>query len=1067
MDPDVLKSSELPDVPEELWKPFGPERPQAEMNLGRLSARLSEVPEGRKLLLELLRRSAESPAPSQTLNNVERFFGALELPQPIVALLRAEANALNALFALFGYSQFLSEVLIRHPEFLFWLSDPGVLLEARPPSAFRREIWAVTERHTDRNQLRDALCRLRRREMLRIGARDVLGLATAEEVSRELSDLAEVIISAAAHHARQAAVRRFGHPFPETATAESLDTAASDVTLRDGAEPLSANGQLPLSAGMCVFGMGKLGGRELNFSSDIDLIFIYEAEGITSGRMEGGRRVGSVSNHLFFARVGEDLVRFLSERGPEGNLYRVDMRLRPEGADGPLVRSLDSFVAYLKEQARDWERVAYLKARVMSGPAHLAERLYRVTDQFVFSDVEPKRIIREIEALKLRIDREVVQSDAYERDVKRGYGGIREIEFVVAAMQIIYGKAHRALHVRNFFVAIQRLREVGLLTPEEMEFYENAYAFLRTVEHRLQMAEEHQTHTFPPGGGALDIVARQCGFLGAEQFLSAYRRVSEGVHQRFVRFFEMDVTQVNRTTRDLITILDRSADPAEAQAALARQGVHDPAALRLVHDLAYGTREVFVSAGGQRCFEEMLPSLLRLIASTPRPDRVLPHLHSFMHTIKGMTYYYEVIAHHPDILKLLVTLFGTSDVLSQSMISRPEFFDALISTMVLHEPEGTVEGPRERLSAALAPRTMNRRLFTLRRAVQFEVLLTALRFLLDLRPLRSCLQTLSLVADLTVATGMTLASQKLAERAGLDPTRLESLARRHFAVLALGKYGGKELNFFGDLDVVFVYQRPSDEELYELLAGRNAAEFFAELSDALVLALGENLQGGRAFVLDARLRPYGAGSPIATELTAYTSYLETEAAVWELQAFGRARTVWGNTSLEQTLKEAFTRRHGQLSRHLVKQEVISMRRRLAESAAGQPDEQIEFKRSAGGIVDAEFILQYLALTGKLPLHSANTSYFAQLDQLPEMLEEPARQAAVQMRHAYTVLRRLETACRLIAGESRSTLSSDSYAPAIARILGFAGADASSALRSAIAEVMTSMRSSYYTILDSC
>lgn len=1055
---------------------FGEDWAQAAANYASLASRLSPLSGGSELLDVLLERSAQCPSPSSAFNNVERLFASLEEPEPLVRLLSGEPNALNALFALFGYSQFLSDVLIRHPEWLFWLADPAVLLQARPPAVFRREVQAVAQRNAERNALRDALCLLRRREILRIGARDVLGLATAEEVSRELSDLAQAIISAAADFARQAAVARFGHPVPEAASWEvsSAECARDENASADSG---GAGAPAPRPCGMCVIGMGKLGGRELNFSSDIDLVFIYEAEGETTGRATDGRRVGVVSNHQFFTRMGEELIRFLAERGPEGNLYRVDMRLRPEGADGPLVRSLESFVAYLREQARDWERVAYLKARVMAGPSQLAERLYRVTDQFVFSDVEPERIVREVEALKLRIDREVMQSDSYTRDVKRGYGGIREIEFVVAAMQIIYGKAHRALHVRNFFVAIQRLREVGLVSPEEMAFYEHAYTFLRMVEHRLQMAEENQTHTLPANGKSLEIVARRCGFLDAEAFLGEYRKITEGVHRRFMKFFEQDVAEVDRVTRDLIVILDRGADENEARAALARRGLDHPDALRLLRDLAYGTREVFVSADGQRHFEQMLPSLLRLTAAVPRPDRVLPHLHSFMHAIKGMTYYYEVIAQHPDILKLLVVLFGTSDVLAQALISRPEYFDALISTQVLHESDDNTGAVRERLAMALQPKMPRRRLVMLRRVVQFEVLLVALRFLLDLRPLRASLASLTRVADLTVETAVPLACQRLAQRhasrfesleggSAAVPARMEELARRHFAVAALGKYGGCELNFFGDLDVVFIYDPPRDMDTRPgWLEGWSPAEFFNELADALIAVLAENLEGGRAFVLDARLRPHGGSSPIATALDAYRTYLRTEAAVWELQAMLRLRHVWGEERLTRSVWEAFRERCAGLEPEEARREVVSMRRRLEESVAGRAGGDLELKRGLGGVVDAEFALQYLALTGRADLTGTCGDYFSQLAHLAEAAPESLRAAAVSMRDAYTVLRRLETATRLVVGEGRSTVPGDALGAAIARMVGFTGPDALDALRAALKEVMESMRQSYTLILD--
>ena len=924
-----------------------------------------------------------------------------------------------ALMAVLGGSRFLAEVMIRRPELAPWLVAPETLGRERDDGEFRRLVddvergardeagltTIIARRPGDDHRLRDALGRLRRREALRIGARDVLGLATVEATTRELSDLAQALTAAAARHALAKAIARHGLPVPESGT---------------GGETGSDRAADPEALGLCVLGMGKLGGRELNFSSDIDLVFVYDAEGVTTGAPRAdGTLSPPVSNHVFYRHVSEELVRFLGEPGPEGALFRVDMRLRPDGVDGPLARSFESFAAYLAQQARDWERVAYLKARVMTGPAQLAERLYRIIGDFVFSDVDPGRIVGEIESLKQRIDREVTVSDTYRRDVKRGYGGIREIEFVIAAMQIIHGRGHRALHARNFFVAIERFRAVGLVTADDAAFLERAYDFLRRVEHRLQMDEERQTHTVPAGGPALLRLARLSGFADSEAFLAELTRVTDEVHRRFTAFFEIDTGRLGRDRRDLLTLLDPDDDdPEAAEVALARLGLDHPGSARLVRDLAFGTREVFVTADGQRHFEQMLPSLLRLTAAAPIPHRVPVHFHSFMHAIKSMTYYYEVIAGKPDVLAMLVRLFGTSDALSRVLVENPGFFDELVGTRILY---GAPEGDRaRRLAAPLAMKTAPGRLAALRRAVRFEELLCGLRWLLGLRPLPRVLGDLSAVADAALNTAMTMAAARVDVRRGVEPGMTMEAAHRGFAVVALGKYGGGELNFFGDLDVVFV----ADDAAW---TGTGDAPW-AELAEALTAALSDHGPGGAAYVLDARLRPHGRNSPLVTSLAATAEYIQAEAETWELMALTRRRLAWGPDSAMAAIDAAMSARLAAADPAALAADAATMRARLA--ATVPPAEvAVDFKRALGGLVDAEFAwqLEDLAAGGRGP------AYFQRAAGAAE-----AGTAGDGGRYAF--LRGLETATRLVTGESRSSLPSNAEQRlAIARLSGHADA----------------------------
>lgn len=989
---------------------------------------------------KLLIAAGNAPSPDAAMNNLERYLASEDAPQHFESLNNATRSQL--LF-IFGASEFLSAILIRRPDLAPWLFAPNQIGQHRTLEDYEAECEQATtsdrsqsasESSTastksmpshfqiaaDPQQFKNALCRLKRRELLRIGARDLLGQANEEETTREISSLAQSIIARAAAIAYTQTALRYGEPVAEASSP-------------------------PRIAGMCVIGMGKLGGAELNFSSDIDLIFIYDAEGDTTGIESPHGRKGVETNHVFFTRMGETLIRFLGEAREEGNLFRVDMRLRPEGKTGPLVRSLESFVNYLVEQGRDWERLAYLKARVLSGPTAIAEGIYRFVNEFVFAEVAPVRLVAEIEHLKTMIDREVMTSEVYRREVKRGYGGIREIEFVIAAKQILYGRTHRALHVRNIFVAIQRLEQVGLLSPEDAQFYLRAYEFLRKVEHRLQMAEERQTHTIPADGEGLRLLARASGFASPGEFMREYEETTNAVHERFVAFFEFDASSLDRISSDLLLVLDRDSPQPEADDALARLGLPDSGSLRLIRDLAYGTREVFVSADGQRFFEQMLPSLVRMISLAPQPARVLPHLHSFVLQVKGITYYYELIATHPDLQKLLVELFGSSDYFSESLIAHPQFFDALISSRILYQQRDVATILRDFTTAIQASRKLDRQLVLLRRAAKFEMLLCALQYLLKLQLLPQVLGQISAVADAAVAAGLQLACATVAEK--LSRPEMEALLRqcaeKSFAIIALGKYGGSEVGFFGDLDVVFVYDStkfppPPPEMAWSDLLGR--------LTDAFTQVLSATLEEGRVFAVDARLRPHGRAAPLVVGIEQYKIYLQAEADTWELQAFTRARIVAGDPEILETLQMAA--RSKVFNADELRQQILSMRTKLEENAGTDPDS--EFKRSAGGMVDIEFILQYFALLE--PGGGLSANYFDILD--TDRLAISALDAET-LKNGYTFFRTLETACRMVEGSATNALpESPEILTAVARLLNYGD---SVELREALSQARESVR----------
>ncbi|MCX7626307.1 MAG: bifunctional [glutamate--ammonia ligase]-adenylyl-L-tyrosine phosphorylase/[glutamate--ammonia-ligase] adenylyltransferase [Candidatus Sumerlaeaceae bacterium] len=996
------------------------------------------------MLVGLIRAMLDSPHPAGAISLLERFFGEVQSISDFCRRLRDVPQSVSVLVAVFGYSEFLSNVLIRHPHLLWWLVEPAQLNKGYSREEIRQSALEVSAKADTTERCQEALCRWKYEQLLRIGVRDVLRLANVEEVTRELSDVAHVCIEIASDQAWQELVARYGVPTSETSFGGTRES------------------------GMCVLGMGKLGGRELNFCSDIDLVFIYDDEGDTTGKTPDGQTARRITNHEFFNKMGERIVKFLSARGPYGQLFRVDMRLRPEGKSGPLARSLESFINYLEQQAREWERVAYLKARVLTGPAPLRARLYQVIQRFVFDKADPARLTSEIEKLKLMIDREVLLSDTYYREVKRGYGGIREIEFIIAAMQIIYGQLHEALRVRNIFLAIDRLADVNILSRDEADFYHRAYAFLRCVEHRLQMASEHQTHTLPSSPAELEVLARRCHYSSLEEFQQTYKTLTDGVHQRFKDFFQRDIEREAQELQDVLVLLDDDATPDEALPVLARYGIGSERSWRLIRDLAFGTREVFITAQGQQYFEQMLPSLLRMIAQAPLPDRVLPNLHSFMLAVGGITYYYELISFHPEVLRLLVMLFGTSDDFSQVFCSHPEFFDTILGTRLLHDTSDMTKVAERMLEAIGERGAWEHRLVALRRATKFEQLIVALRYITGLADLGEVLQQLSIVADVALRFAYVLAWERFVEKLGIGhapPIQTLVLGEENYTdcpvtIVAFGKYGGRELNFFGDLDIAYVWDdRPNSPSRCFVQSHERALQFV----DQFVYCVTENLREGRLYVLDARLRPHGRNAPLVTPFSHYLNYMAKVADVWELLAFTRARCVAGDSEIITRLTEAALTRQQGFSQEETRQKVVEMRARLAHSVSPADRERIEFKRSEGGLADIEFLLQYWLVCGAIPkTATSHASYFRLFAELEEGLPCSLSQWGT-MKDAYYFLRKVETAVRLISREKVARLSTDeAINRGIARFMGISSADE---LNNRLQQVMRAVRATFLQLME--
>ena len=511
--------------------------------------RLAETPELRDqvapLLPRLLHHLGASADPDMALNNLERLAAAALDRRAFYALLATHPEAIPILTTLAATSQFLTDALIRSPQTVPWLLDPRVM-QARSREAVRAEVAAACRPFRTEEARLNALRRVKRRELCRIGLRDLLGDADLVTTTQELSDLADACLAQAAAMVEPGLRERYGRPGHVGADGQRAPT------------------------GFAVIALGKHGGAELNYSSDIDLCFVYEAEGETDGPE-------IVSNRVYFARLAEQLVAALTAMTEEGTVFRVDLRLRPEGAGGPLALPLAAYRAYHQTRGALWERQALIKARVAAGDERVGQAFLDLAREIVYRPGVEREALGEIRAMKNRIDRRLRARGQQERHVKLGVGGIRDIEFHIQALQLLYGGQDPWLRERNSLRALHRLAERGYLSWEESRRLAHAYVFLRTIEHRLMLLHALQTHTLPEDETELARLARRMGIAlpppaARRRFLAEHGRITRGVHAAFRRFFaaapEADARPAVRIPSYTALKATGFADPDRARQAL-------------------------------------------------------------------------------------------------------------------------------------------------------------------------------------------------------------------------------------------------------------------------------------------------------------------------------------------------------------------------------------------------------------------------------------------------------------------------------------------------------------------
>ena len=835
----------------------------------------------------------------------------------------------------FGASRFVAESATREPTLIAELAETGQLDRPRVPGEASRLVDGLLGAVDDEAAFMDGLRRLRRRELLRIAWRDLTGVAALPEVLGELSALADAAIVAALAFATRALHARYG-------------------------TPRSPNGEIQE---LLVIGMGKLGGGELNFSSDIDLVFLFP---------EGGESDGSraIANEEYFTRLGQSLIRLLDHRTAEGFVFRVDMRLRPLGERGPLVVNFGAFEDYLQKQGRDWERYAWVKARAITGTGQYRELYDEVVRPFVYRRYLDFGVYESLREMKAMIAREVARRELQD-NIKLGPGGIREIEFIVQSQQLIRGGTASGLQTASLQAALPRLAGAKLLTPATVANLHEAYVFLRRVENRLQMVADEQTHALPPDSPGRDCLAVAMDCESWDEFAARLEAIRGSVT---AHFSDVVLGLAGRGEPAPAAMLEMlwAAEPALDRIAqdVTQIGFEDAdAAARVLLELRQSAYFRRLDEYGRRRLATLLPRMLSEIARTARGQRsdgqtVLTRLLRIVEAIGGRTAYLALLNEKPEALARLVRICGMGDYLARQVAAHPLLLDELLDSRVFESLPDRAQFERElavRLEHAGADEEQRvDALRQFRRAAMFRV---AMLDLTGRLPLMQVSDRLTDVAELILEQALALAWQHTAAPYGEPRCEERGVPRGvRVAIVGYGKLGGMELGYGSDLDLVFLHDSAGERQQ---TSGPKVVEnevFFLRLAQRLVHLLTVHTAAGRLYEVDVRLRPSGKGGLAFTQIHVFEDYQRREAWTWEHQALLHSRWVAGDVHLGAEFARV---RHEVLvesvKRENLREDIVAMRERMRAGHGKTREGLFDLKQDRGGIADIEFLAQYWVL----------------------------------------------------------------------------------------------------------
>jgi glutamate-ammonia-ligase adenylyltransferase len=791
---------------------------------------------------------------------------------------------------------------------------------------------------TNEVELNRCLRQFRNKHMAIIAWRDLLNLQSIEQSLLQVSELANQLIIQANDWLYDKLSERYGVPKGEF-----------------GPQPL------------LIIGMGKLGGKELNFSSDIDLIFTYPEQGETSG----GRQ--NIEHQQFFTKLAQSLINSLHNMTADGQVYRVDMRLRPLGDSGPLVMQFGAFEDYYQEQGRDWERYALLKGRILNPSSPYTEEVQQILKPFIYRRYLDFSTIESLRNMKALIQQEVRRRGLID-NIKLGQGGIREAEFIVQSLQLIRGGRELSLQLHSLLAAVTELINLDMLPQDEGNKLVSSYLWLRKVEHCLQQFNDKQTQILPDNEQdklRLQYVMRCSSYA---EFVAQLQDCCHFIHSQFLLLIGEDKTSlaesISPAQQAAIDLWQLDLDEPECQELLA-PWLAPAEASKFREQLIDFSQRLKTSRIGQRGYNTLNSLMPLLIVNVLHCEELpaLERLHRVLSVFKailGRTAYLELLLANQGALKQLVNLCSASPWVTEQLSRFPLLLDELINPATLYNPTELHEYPSELRRALLRVEAddLELQMETLRQFKLSQQLIIAAADIANALPIMKISDHLTFLAEAVIAHVVDIAWQQLAEKHGephCQNAGPRNLQNKSFAVLAFGKLGGWELGYGSDLDLVFVHSCEGNQ-LTEGLKPIESSQFYFKLAQRILHIFTTKTGLGMLYEIDMRLRPAGQSGLLVCHFNGFATYQQNEAWTWEHQALCRARFIYGDKHLLQDFNQLrlnILARQRDVSE--LRTQVVEMREKMRQHLAKGTEELFDLKQDSGGIADIEFIVQFLTL----------------------------------------------------------------------------------------------------------
>ena len=842
-------------------------------------------------------------------------------------------------------SDFLEKVLKKHPHFLaqWWQTPPQFSDCQHYASCLADQLSTIQNEEQLYKTLRD----FRNQEMAKLSFCQSLNLATVEEIFIRLSQLAESLIIGARDWLYKQACEEMGTPCDEHGTPQQL----------------------------YILGMGKLGGFELNFSSDIDLIFTYPSQGETVG----ARR--AVDNAKFFTRLGQRLINALDQFTPDGFVYRTDMRLRPFGDSGALALSFSAMEQYYQDQGRDWERYAMIKGRILGADEQdpNVKTLQQLLRPFVYRRYIDFSVIQALREMKGKIEREV-RRRGLKDNIKLGAGGIREIEYIVQVFQLIRGGREIKLQQHELLKLLPEIRDLGLITPQQYHELREAYIFLRRTENVLQAIDDQQTQLLPTDEEnrlRLMVACREYTYLDEnnqatiksyqieswDDFYQILQAHQQKVRSVFDALIGEEKDERSDDNNQWIDFLEGDLDDIEQM--LVDNHIDEDAISDILDKLIQfkeGLSRRVIGSRGREVLAHLLPNIFTQIFEQKNYRTLLPRILNIVDKIASRTTYLELLLENPQAIEQLIELCAQSQMIAEQVARYPILLDELLNTEALRNPLPFTQYPDELKQYMLRLPQDDEEQFIdgLRQFKQSILLRVAAADILGVLPVMKVSDHLTYLAESIIDAVVNFAWQQVSQRFGV-PEHLVDKTEKSFLVIGYGKLGGIELGYKSDLDLVFLYQAVEGQTI----GGKKSIDsnqFYLRLAQKIVSIFSMNTSAGVLYDVDMRLRPSGDAGLLGCSLQAFENYQLNEAWTWEKQALVRSRAIFGETELKAEFEKIRCNvLSAQRDINQLKIEVREMREKMYEHLSHTKDGFFNIKTDRGGITDIEFIAQYLML----------------------------------------------------------------------------------------------------------